>query len=309
VGADIGGSIRMPAFFCGVFGHKPTGGLVPMTGHMPAPEAGAGRVSTVGPLCRRAEDLMPLLSLMAGPDGRDRTARNDPSLGDPSSVSFEGKRVLLCEGLGGPTTPVNPELLGALRRAGAVFEAAGAVVEPWSSPLTRSAFQIWGAVLTLAGEASFHSIIGEGTPPPLLKEWLNLVRGRRNHTLPALALATIEKLFDKMPTVGLQKYAEAADTLRREIAALLDGGGVLLLPTHPRPAPRHDAPLFRPLDWVYTGLFNAMQLPVTAVPMGLSSEGLPLGIQVISPRLNDHRSIAAAMLLEGSGEAGWVPPA
>ena len=308
VGADIGGSIRMPSFFCGVFGHKPTGGVVPMTGHFPEPEAGAGRISTVGPICRRAEDLMPLLKIMAGPDGKDLSAREDPCLGDPSSVNFNGATVLLCEGLGGLTTPVDPELMDAVRRAGAALGARGAHLEAWSSPLTRNAFQIWGAVLTMAGEASFHSIIGEGKPPPLVKEWINLVRGRRNHTLPALALATVEKLFDSLPAWGLQRFAEQGAQLRRDIETLLHGGGVLILPTHPRPAPRHDSPLFRPLDWVYTGLFNAMELPVTAVPMGLSACGLPLGVQIVSPRLCDHTSIAAAVALEMDGIAGWDPP-
>ena len=308
VGADIGGSIRMPSFFCGVFGHKPTGGVVPLTGHMPEPEAGAGRISTVGPICRRAEDLMPLLRIMSGPDGQDLSARQDPSLGDPAGVDFAGARVLLCDGLGGPTTRVDPELVQAVWRAGAGLQAHGALVEPWSSPLTSSAFQIWGAVLTMAGEASFHSIIGEGTPPPLAREWFNLLRGKRKHTLPALALATIEKVFENLPTWGLRKYAAQGAELRGEIEGLLDGGGVLILPTHPRPAPLHDAPLFRPLDWVYTGLFNAMELPVTAVPMGLSSSGMPLGVQIVGPRLQDHRTIAAALTLEKDGIARWDPP-
>ena len=308
VGADIGGSIRMPSFFCGVFGHKPTGGVVPLTGHMPEPEAGAGRISTVGPICRRAEDLMPLLRIMSGPDGQDLSARQDPSLGNPAGVDFAGARVLLCDGLGGPTTRVDPELVQAVWRAGAGLQAHGALVEPWSSPLTSSAFQIWGAVLTMAGEASFHSIIGEGTPPPLIREWFNLLRGKRKHTLPALALATIEKVFENLPTWGLKKYAAQGAQLRGEIEGLLDGGGVLILPTHPRPAPLHDAPLFRPLDWVYTGLFNAMELPVTAVPMGLSSSGMPLGVQIVGPRLQDHRTIAAALTLEKDGIARWDPP-
>src|SRR5262249_8717417 len=71
LGSDVGGSIRMPAFFCGVFGHKPTGGLIPNTGQFPIAENDALRYLTTGPLCRRAEDLWPIVRTLAGPDGED----------------------------------------------------------------------------------------------------------------------------------------------------------------------------------------------------------------------------------------------
>ncbi len=74
IAADIGGSIRLPALFCGVFGHKPTPGLVPNTGVWPASQGQAQRMLAVGPLTRRAEDLLPLLRIMAGPDGLDEQA-------------------------------------------------------------------------------------------------------------------------------------------------------------------------------------------------------------------------------------------
>src|SRR5207237_4871758 len=71
LGSDIGGSIRMPAFFNGVFGHKPTGGLVPNSGQFPMAHGPALRYLTTGPIARHAEDLMPLLRILAGPDGDD----------------------------------------------------------------------------------------------------------------------------------------------------------------------------------------------------------------------------------------------
>src|SRR4051812_38877312 len=83
LGSDIGGSIRGPAFFNGVFGHKPTGGLVPGTGQYPLARGAALRYLTTGPLARRAEDLMPLLRVLAGPDGHDGGCEAMP-LGDPA---------------------------------------------------------------------------------------------------------------------------------------------------------------------------------------------------------------------------------
>src|SRR5262245_25147466 len=82
LGSDIGGSIRGPAFFNGVFGHKPTPGVVPNTGQYPSTEGEAAYMLTLGPLTRHAEDLMPVTKIIAGPDGQDEqcVARE---LGDP----------------------------------------------------------------------------------------------------------------------------------------------------------------------------------------------------------------------------------
>jgi fatty acid amide hydrolase 2 len=86
LGTDFGGSIRQPAFFNGVFGHKPTSCLVPHTGHYPAPNERGSRMLGIGPLARRAEDLMPFLRAVAGPDGEDTTVRG-VELGDPAQRS------------------------------------------------------------------------------------------------------------------------------------------------------------------------------------------------------------------------------
>ena len=308
VGADIGGSIRMPAFFCGVFGHKSTGGLVPQTGHFPYPEGKLGRVCTVGPLCRRATDLMPLMRIMAGPDGRDEWACDDPALGNPGDVRFDGMRVLVCDEIPfyWSTRPV-PELRAAVWRAARVLESLGAKVERWSSERMARAFFIWGATMKEAGGPEFHEVMGDGGRPNLTYELLRWAMGRPNHTLPALGLSLLEKLMGALPQGDMSGYVEDGRLLRQEIEEKLQGNGLLIMPTHPRPAPRHNAPLLRPLDWIYTAVFNAMQLPVTAVPMGLGQEGLPLGVQLAGSRFSDHVTIAGAVALE-QATGGWVPP-
>src|SRR5204863_5760572 len=107
IGTDFAGSIRLPAFFNGIFGHKPTTGLVPMTGHFPISDGEAMRMSVVGPLARRATDLMPVLKLIAGPDGVDPLVR-DPRLGDPDEVEIDGMDVVISEGA--TYLPVSREL-------------------------------------------------------------------------------------------------------------------------------------------------------------------------------------------------------
>ncbi len=86
IGSDMGGSLRSPAFFNGIVGHLPSRGLVPITGHFPIPLGDIRRTLYLGPLTRRSEDLMPLLRIIAGPDGVDPFVVPMP-LGDPASVS------------------------------------------------------------------------------------------------------------------------------------------------------------------------------------------------------------------------------
>ncbi|HIF12955.1 MAG TPA: hypothetical protein EYQ82_08130, partial [Dehalococcoidia bacterium] len=75
----------------------------------------------------------------------------------------------------------------------------------------------------------------------------------------------------------------ACAALKRELHDVLGDDSVLIAPTHPRAAPRHNRPLLRPMDFVYTGIFNVLEVPATACPMGLGAERLPVGVQVIGP--------------------------
>src|SRR4029077_5135246 len=93
-GSDMGGSIRLPAYFNGVFGHKPTPGIVPNTGQWPFDEGESARMVGVGPLARRAEDLIEVLRIVAGPDGEDPRTRR-VALGDPDSVEIAGLDVVI----------------------------------------------------------------------------------------------------------------------------------------------------------------------------------------------------------------------
>lgn len=304
LGSDVGGSIRMPAFFNGVFGHKATGGIVPSTGNHPPALNDVQRFVTCGPLVRRAEDLMPVLRIIAGPDGiEERCVACD--LGDPSAVDIRSLTVFSVER--GPGS-VQRVLLDAQRRAADALASRGAKVERRAIPALSRSFEIWSAMLHegRAGESSFRDLMAAGGSFDPWAELARLPLGRSRYTLPGLLLSLFEELPARM-TARARRVLALGKDLSAELADVLGERGVMLYPSFPRVAPRHLTPLLAPFQFAYTAIFNVMEMPSTQVPLGLDARGLPLGVQVVAPRRQDHLSIAVAMALE-TMLGGWVPP-
>ena len=303
LGADIGGSIRLPAFFNGVFGHKPSGGLVPGTGQYPISSNEALQYLTTGPLARRAEDLMPLLRILAGPDGED--LRCEPfDLGDPGAVAIRDLDVILPRGPGLPR--VSDDLVRAVWRAADHLDRAGARLRVVELPEARHLEVIWSSMMSAAGGPSFSEMLGAGEDFNLGLELLRCAFGRSDHTLPALGLAAVERVPAAFPGMAARFVAEG-HRLAARLTELAGPRGVLLVPPYLRTAPSHGHAMLSPFGWVYTAIFNVLRFPSTAVPMGLDADGIPLGVQVVGPRGQDHRTIGVALELERAF-GGWVRP-
>jgi fatty acid amide hydrolase 2 len=301
LGSDIGGSIRMPAFFNGVFGHKPTGGMVPGTGHYPVAENEAARYCTYGVLARHAEDIMPLLGILAGPDGKDMSCMK-LKLGDPSKVKLNNLQVIYIES-NGAVMP-SSDLRQAQRKCADALENKGARIREIEIRKLKSSFMIWSEMLANATDTPFGVMLGNGKKLNLPLEFIKWVIRISPHTIPAISFAFMEKLNTK----GIiKKYVALGEELRGELASLIGDNGVLLYPSYPTPAPVHNKPLMTPFHFAYTAILNVMEFPVTQVPLGLNDRGLPLGVQVAALRGNDHMTIAAALELEKTF-GGWVPP-
>ncbi len=305
LGSDIGGSIRLPAFFNGVFGHKSSSWLVPNTGQWPPAEGDLTRMLAVGPITRRAEDLMPVLSAIAGPDGVDPLTR-EVELGDPAAVELRGLQVILSEGAS--TFPVARELLNARERAAGALAAAGAVIRTESMRSIRRAMEYYLATLGADEGPDVWSMVSAdpSSPPRLRTIAREAVRGRGDHTLPLVFLLLGEKLNQRMPPGRTTRSIEAGRTLAREVEDVI-GDGVLLHPPFPRVAPKHGRTVGRPWMILPVAVFNLMGLPATVIPLGLNPGGLPLGVQAVAGRDRDHVSIAVAIELERVF-GGWVPP-
>ncbi|MFA1542601.1 amidase [Actinomadura monticuli] len=299
LGSDLAGSIRLPAFFNGVFGHKATAGLVPNTGEFPSGPPREGRLVSKGPLARRAEDLMPILRIIAGPDGRDDFVR-PLSLGDPAAVSFTGLRVLVSEKF--TRMRLDPKLLAARERAAGALAAAGAKVASVELRDLRRAAVLYLAALDEVTDEGLQDVItANGSAPVTVRTAL---RRGGPHTLPTLLQVFAERVpaSERARTRALA----AGNALVDEMAGMI-GDGVLLHPPYPVPAPRHGATVRRPFALMTTAVFNLLGVPATVVPLGLGPDGLPLGVQVAAAPRNDHLTIAVALELERA-LGGWTPP-
>ncbi len=302
LGTDIGGSIRVPAFCCGVFGHKPSVGLVPQTFDYPAAHGEARRMLTIGPLARRAEDLMPLLRILAGPDGIDPIVE-ERQLGDPADVSLEGLRVLISERCF--VGKIRSELLQARERAAQALAAAGASVETVELPQMRCMLEPGLATLSDAGKTTLSSVLLAGGVQPL--KLRDIVNAGGTHTVPLRLWSLADRLSAVTSPRRMEQMVARGREFAQELAATV-GEGALLHPPLPALAPHHGRTYGRLLFFQPAGIFNLAGLPVTEVPLGLSRDGVPLGVQVAAGPLRDHVAIAVAHELERA-LGGWTPPA
>ncbi|KAL4604997.1 fatty-acid amide hydrolase 2 [Arapaima gigas] len=305
IGSDIGGSIRMPAFFNGIFGHKPTPGIVSNDGQQPPTSGLQQEFLCTGPLCRYAEDLLPLLSIMAGKKSERLSLQDEVDLRKLRyfSVPHNGGSALV--------TPVEQQLMEAQRKVVRRLEAdLGVTVQEVCIPQLRYSHNIWLNFMRSPSEhgelpVPFVELMGDKSrkvwPVWELFKWL---LGRSPHTLPAIGLALVEKVLKSQPSPFVVQQKEE---LQAQLEELLGTNGVLLYPPHPRVAPEHHVPIFTPFDFSYTAIFNILGLPVTQCPLGLSEEHLPLGVQVVAGKLQDRLCLAVAQYLE-QAFGGWRDP-
>ncbi|NUP11731.1 MAG: amidase [Polyangiaceae bacterium] len=304
IGSDIGGSIRLPAAFCGIVGHKPSGRLLPNGGQFPAPSGAALAMLCPGPMVRRVRDVMPMLRVLAGPDPSDPVCV-PMTLGDPASVRVDELVVHVAVDNG--RFRASAVMKKAVEDAARALERRGARVVTFDVKKLRRGFEYWAATLAEGAEEGYDVLLASGsdrTRVPVGRELVKALIGRSNHTLPALVVAAAGSIVERIG--GKTSFlARAADGLRAELTELLGDRGVLLHPPYTRPAPRHHEVWATPFDAAYTALFNVMQTPVTAVPVGFDPRGLPLGVQVIAAPGRDHVSIAAGQAIEDHF-GGWT---
>lgn len=302
LGSDIGGSIRTPAHFCGVFGHKSTFGIVPKRGHVsPPPGALAeGELSVAGPLGRSAEDLDLLLSVVAGPD---ELAAPGWKLDLPAPRARKPHELRAAVWIDDPYCDIDRESAGLLNDAAKALAEAGAHVD-WKA---RPDFTLaWSTEVYLT---LLHSITASRFPDKVKERLAErakaLPAGDRSHLMLQARGANIS-FAERL--VWLEHQAQ----LRAKWAAFFRDYDVVLAPTLMRPAFPHDQrsnwhERRLPVNGVEREYFDVLiwagpamvaHLPATTVPVGVTRDGLPVGLQIIGPHLGDRTTIAAAGMVE-----------
>ena len=283
-GSDIGGSIRVPAHFCGVFGHKPTFELIPTAGHSPPPFDGpsaAVEFGVVGPLARTASDLALALGVLAGPDG-DSARAYRLGLLPPRGAELTDFRVLILDSH--PAAGVDAEVLAPLHALADRLEALGAEVTRKSAllPDLAAAHQTYMAML--------GTITGRGRPgaQPAI-DTFGYMNGLDQIAAAQAAWAELFEAFDVVlaPPFGTAAFPHTDEAVWSSRRLIIDG---------------EPTPYGAQIAW--PGIATFPGLPATCAPIGKTKAGLPVGVQIIGPRYEDRTTIAYAGLIEREFAAG-----
>jgi amidase len=313
LGSDIGGSLRVPAFHCGVYAHKPTFALVPSRGHTPPPFQPLPLdrdLAVVGPMARCAADLSLLLDVTAGPDPLEAGKAYRLELPAPRHNDLKNFRVLLIDT--DPVMPTDTIVRGAIEQLAGNLAKAGMTVtrdSPLLPDFAASSRLYMRMLLGFLG-ASFTPAVYAGAKAAaaqLAADDLSLSAER----LRGIGLSHRDWLIDE----------GARARLRAQWRELFKSFDAVICPLMPTPAYPHNHSAEQearrisidgqdhvyPDQLAWPGIATLPGLPATAIPIGFSPDGLPLGVQIVGPWLEDRTPLRLAELIERE-YGGFVPP-
>jgi Asp-tRNA(Asn)/Glu-tRNA(Gln) amidotransferase A subunit family amidase len=293
VGSDGGGSIRVPAHFCGICGLKPTPGRIPASGHFPQSVGPFALLGVVGPMARTISDLKVLFEVTQGPDARDPSAAAVP-VRWPDASELKNCRIGYFEDDG--RTPVTQETRKAIKQAAASLRNAGFQVEPFLPEGLETARQLWWKFFGVTGGMLLGPMTKghEDELSPILKEFNGWVAAETPHTAQTLLDAWIQR-----------------DVIRMKVFEQMRNFDALLCPVASIPAFKHgerswniDGLEVKYLDaWSCCEWFNLLGMPAVTLPISESNEGLPIGVQIAGRPWAEESVLTIAELLEN--ERRW----
>lgn len=310
LGSDIGGSIRTPAGFCGIYGHKPSWGLVCGRGHIPGPPGSLSvdDIGVTGPLARAPEDLTLALNIIAGPDPLMGLAR---PAGLPAASEKPLKGLRIAAWIDDPVCPVDRPVGDRLQNLLDALGKAGAIVNDKARPDIDAsrAFATYTRLLM--------AVIASGFPKHVMAKLLENANKVDSQDTSFAANSAIGATMSHRHWLSAN---EARNHMRARWAEFFTDHDVLLCPITPTAAFPHDHgpnqtgrqievngkpfPYMEQIFWA--GIIGMAYLPSTAAPIGRTPAGLPVGVQIVGPYYGDLTTIRVAGLLREVSE-GFVP--
>lgn len=300
VGSDGGGSVRVPAHFCGICGLKPTPGRIPATGHYPQSVGPFALLGVVGPMTRTIADLKLLFEVLQGPDIGDPSAAPVPAHWPEWSLRNASTKPRIGYFEDDGRTPVTAETRASVRKSADLLKKAGFEVEPFCPDGLEKARELWWKFFGVAGAMLLGPILKghEGELSRILREFNDWVAQEPPHTAQSLLNTWIQR-----------------DMVRMLVFEQMQRFPVLLCPVASVPAFRHgernweiDGKDVHYLDaWSYCEWFNVLGMPGVVVPISKSDEGLPIGVQIVTQPWQEEVALSVAEALERE-RGPWAGP-
>src|SRR6267154_1062117 len=303
IGSDGGGSIRVPAHFCGICGLKPTPGRIPSTGHFPSGNNSYGWIGVVGPMARTVADARLLFNILAGPDADDALSVPAPIREISADAARKTRIGILDTSSVGPATS---ESLAAVSHAAKLLEQSGFHVEPFQLHNLDRALDLWWFFFgTFIGQLFAQTTTGkESQLSPIFLDYMNAAR-----------------VASPTPMLEFVANAAARDFERARILKAMEEVPVLLSPVSAAPAFRHGEGTWRsgpgegPAERIggyretmrHSQWLNLAGLPGLTIPISTSSDGLPIGVQLIGRPFSEELLLSIAESLE-LARGPWQPP-
>jgi amidase len=309
LGSDIGASIRNPAHYCGVFGHKPTYGVIPYRGHLMPGSVSISDITVAGPMARSAKDLTAMMKLLVGSEGIDKRGIQFTL---PKSQQKSLKDFRIAIKLGSVVSEVDSTYLALITSLGRFLEKNSKKVS-WSATPSLDDAEVYENYITLL-RATATKRMGD--------DEIETAAAKAKARAPSdkSYVAMVERAFGLSHGAWLRAN-ERRHQLRQVWDQFFEDWDVMLCPCaasaawpHDQAGERHERFIpvnGKPVSGIdqrfWAGYSGNFYLPSTVAPLGLTPQGLPCGIQIITREFGDYTALRFAELLEQEWRA-FVPP-
>ncbi len=291
MGTDAGGSIRLPAHYCGLAALKPTMNRTPRTGAFPYPLGLRVPLSTISPIARHVGDLADVLPIISGPDGYDFTV---PDAALHSAEDLPTKRLRVAFFVEDGISATSPDIESAVRAAADVLASDGAEVLERRPPGVEETYELWSDLFGDGGGGLVALLknVGSAEPSPLLRRSLE--------TIFAARLKSATDVYGVL--VQWDRFRLRMQAFLRDYDALLSPACTVVAPLH---GSTFETEVMKAC--AYTMLHNLTGWPAVVLRAGTSKGGMPVGIQIASHYWREDVALALARGVE-TRLGGYVPP-